>query len=399
MAKSSINSSIAKFAIDKLKDKSIQNEFIKNLENNSKNFIKELVKDKSYWGNIDDIIDKLWRQAKNSSEDAIFDTIYSNTELIARDSGVELTDLQNNNLFLAYIEKLILLLNEKFILKKNNYYEYHECMKEEFIKGIGFLVISISDIANRKNCLSYKIKKQILCYLNKIFNRHQELIRGFLLFSYGVKEGEINQELIAQNLIENKNKTLPEVFIIESLSKYDTDEKKDGKKLYDLLRLSGKKPKYFYINNKNELKGILELFKESKYRFLHISCHASLDTISLTDEDLKYSEFTELCKGKFNQHRIFFSACDLGNELFVNMLGTMNKGQLHSIIAPKEPLKFHHAAAIWSTFYLSIFEKTLNMNSRNLKDTIQNITKLFPVKFRVATYNPSSKTYKLDSIE
>ena len=59
MAKSSINSSIAKFAIDKLKDKSIQNEFIKNLENNSKNFIKELVKDKSYWGNIDDIIDKL----------------------------------------------------------------------------------------------------------------------------------------------------------------------------------------------------------------------------------------------------------------------------------------------------------------------------------------------------
>ncbi len=100
--------------------------------------------------------------------------------------------------------------------------------------------------------------------------------------------------------------TIADVFIIESLTK--TDEVKhryEGQRLAELLRLSGKNPKYFYFQSKSELPHLLKLFKISDYRYLHVSCHASSDIVATTNENLSHAEFAKIFKGYLKLKRVF----------------------------------------------------------------------------------------------
>jgi hypothetical protein len=70
--------------------------------------------------------------------------------------------------------------------------------------------------------------------------------------------------------------TIPEVFIVESLRFHD--EEKDyyeGQIISDILRLNKKQSKYYYIRTKKELRAVLDKFRDSNYRYLHLSCHAN----------------------------------------------------------------------------------------------------------------------------
>ena len=189
--------------------------------------------------------------------------------------------------------------------------------------------------------------------------------------------------------------TIADVFIIESLTKTDeTRHRYEGQRLAELLRLSGKNPKYYYFQSKEELPHLLRLFKLSNYRYLHVSCHASSDTIATTNECLTYAEFARLFKGYLKLRRIFFSACELGNELFTDCLAATNKG-MHSVVAPAEEIDFDHAAAIWAAFYVSIFARNADaMSGRDIRLRIETICTLFPVDFHVSTYQPKPDTWR-----
>ena len=107
-------------------------------------------------------------------------------------------------------------------------------------------------------------------------------------------------------------KTVPDVFIIESLSEQDPH---DGKILADMLRLAGKNPIYYRCKDSDSFIAGLKIFAASKYRFLHLSCHGTSDSIKFqSGETLDYMAFSSLFEGlKLNVTRIFFSACELGN--------------------------------------------------------------------------------------
>lgn len=185
------------------------------------------------------------------------------------------------------------------------------------------------------------------------------------------------------------------MFIIESLKTTDeTRHRYEGQRLAELLRLSGKNPKYFYFQSKNELPHLLKLFELSDYRYLHVSCHASTDTVATTNEDLTYAEFAKIFKGYLKLRRVFFSACELGNELFTTCLAATNKG-MHSVVAPAEEIDFDHAAAIWAAFYVSIFARNANaMNGNDIRQRIETLCALFPVDFHVSTYRPKPDTWR-----
>lgn len=185
-----------------------------------------------------------------------------------------------------------------------------------------------------------------------------------------------------------------DVFIIESLGAIDEDKHRhEGLQLAQLLRLSGKNPKYFYFQSKEELPHLLELFKLSGYRYLHISCHASLEKIETTNDMISYYEFAKICKDYLKLRRVFFSACELGNHLFSSCLAATNKG-MHSIVAPAEKIRFEHAAAIWSAFYISIFSKNEeSMSAYDIKETVKILCSLFPVDFHISTYLPYNDTW------
>ncbi|PYC30758.1 hypothetical protein [Pseudomonas protegens] len=189
--------------------------------------------------------------------------------------------------------------------------------------------------------------------------------------------------------------TIADVFIIESLTK--TDEVKhryEGQRLAELLRLSGKNPKYFYFQSKSELPHLLKLFKISDYRYLHVSCHASSDIVATTNENISYAEFAKIFKGYLNLKRVFFSACELGNELFTISLAETNKG-MRSVVAPAEDIGFDHAAAIWAAFYVSVFARNANsMSGSDIRQRIETLCALFPVDFHVSTHQPKSDTWR-----
>ena len=176
--------------------------------------------------------------------------------------------------------------------------------------------------------------------------------------------------------------TLPEIFILESLSKEEEETKTfEGQMLSDMLRLAGKNPKYYYFQSKDELPHIINLFRQSRYRYLHISTHASDKDIATTNDAITYQDFAELFGGHLILRRLFFSACQVGNKSFVEAVAKSNKG-MHSILAPTDDIQFDHAAAIWTALYISLFTANENaMKRSDIQERLRAIRQLFPFDF------------------
>ncbi|MFF3699686.1 MULTISPECIES: hypothetical protein [Pseudomonas] len=194
--------------------------------------------------------------------------------------------------------------------------------------------------------------------------------------------------------------TVADVFIVESLRLADERERRfEGRRLAEILRMAGKKPKYFYFEEKSELPHLLKIFKQSKYRFFHMSSHASLDRIYTNKDTFTYAEFAQTCKGYLKERRAFFSACELGNEMFTLSLSGTNKG-MHSIVAPAEKIQFDHAAAIWGAFYVSVFSSnSQSMRHADILSRLKILGSLFPVDFHFSGYAPKSDRWNHQLIQ
>lgn len=194
--------------------------------------------------------------------------------------------------------------------------------------------------------------------------------------------------------------TKPEVFVIESLDKDDEDANRyEGRILCDMLRLAGKNPKYFYYQSKDELPHLVGLYRQSQYRYLHLSCHASDSVVGTSAESLTYQDFAAYFDGHLQLRRLFCSACQLGNKSFVTAISAVNKG-MHSIVAPACDIQFDHAAAIWASFYVSAFsENGKAMKGSDIKKRFEYLTKLFPVEFFFASYQANRDMWKYETIK
>ncbi len=158
-------------------------------------------------------------------------------------------------------------------------------------------------------------------------------------------------------------KTVPEVFIIESLSIDDEESRRqEGEILSRMLHLSGKsKTKYFYIRTKRELGKMIEMFDETGYRYLHISCHASRTSMATTFDSVSYTKLSEMLNSCLDGRRVFVSACEMANEeLAANLLPETG---CHSLIGPRRDIAFADAAAFWVAFYHLMFKA----NDRGMK--------------------------------
>lgn len=88
-----------------------------------------------------------------------------------------------------------------------------------------------------------------------------------------------------------KNTSKSDVFIIESLSFDDESESlHEGKLLSNILELNGKNPIYYYIRTKRECDEVLSIFEDSEYRYLHLSCHGSSNSMETTLDSISFKE-------------------------------------------------------------------------------------------------------------
>lgn len=176
----------------------------------------------------------------------------------------------------------------------------------------------------------------------------------------------------------------PEVFIVESLCLDDeVEDRFEGKILTEMLRLGGKKPLYFYVRTKKELKEVLRLFEKSEYRYLHLSCHGNNESMFTTLDEIRFAELGVLLNPYLEERRLFISSCEVVNE---NLAEAVMPSGCLSIIGPRDEVWFNAAAIFWASFYhlaFSVNEK--RMKRREIRPILRRLAKLFDVPIAYAS--------------
>lgn len=185
--------------------------------------------------------------------------------------------------------------------------------------------------------------------------------------------------------------TKPEVFIIESLTFEDErNNRQEGKIISNILELNGKQSEYFYIRTKAELLEVVDIFYDSDYRYLHLSCHGNRNCMATTLDQISFEELGEILRPCIHERRLFFSACELANPELAQAV--LPGSECYSIIGPSQAVRFSDAAILWASFYHLVFQHDPETMKRDsLLKYCRNIATLFNVPLSYYSKNRQSK--------
>jgi hypothetical protein len=190
-------------------------------------------------------------------------------------------------------------------------------------------------------------------------------------------------------------KTKPYVFIIESLEFKDEEKGYfEGEIISKILNLSQIEHKYYYIRTKMEFEYLLEEFVKSNYRYLHISCHGSKKSISMTLEEIKFNDLGLLIGDKLDRKRLFLSSCLSTNENLASVI--LSISDCFSIIGPDKQIYMDDAAIFWSSFYQVMFKQNPKaMKRENLEMVLKDLKSLFKISLKYySTSKSNNKGWK-----
>lgn len=175
------------------------------------------------------------------------------------------------------------------------------------------------------------------------------------------------------------NQTEPEVFIVESLKWEDEESSRfEGKVLMETLALGGKEPRYYYVRTKRELVKVIALFRSSKYRYLHLSCHGTSKSIATTLDSIEFEELGELLNRSLRGRRVFMSSCKTVNDRLARAL--IVGSSCRSVSGPTEEVSFADAAILWASFYhLAFSEDTDGMKGEKIRGILEQLSGVFGV--------------------
>lgn len=195
-------------------------------------------------------------------------------------------------------------------------------------------------------------------------------------------------------------KTIPEVFIIESLYLEDEKGKRhEGDVLSRMLHLAGKKKtQYYYIRTKRELDEIIDIFDESDYRYLHVSCHADRNGMATTFDNVSFAELGEMLRPCLDRRRVFVSACEMATQKLAAQI--LKDTGCYSLIGPRRKIAFDDAAAFWVSFYHLMFKiNTHNMKRDVLQERIKTLSAIFeePINYFASSTKNKRGFIKVDA--
>ena len=192
-------------------------------------------------------------------------------------------------------------------------------------------------------------------------------------------------------------RTKAQVFIVESLRLEDEREERfEGQILKRILSLSGKAAAYYYIRTRRELTKLMPVFDRSAFRYLHISCHANIDTMATTFDPISFATLGEILRPHLKHRRLFLSACEMTTgELATEIL---EGSGCYSVIGPAETVSFSDAALLWSSFYHLMFRTNESaMLGKWIRTHLQSTATLFGVRinyFSMADGTVKCKVFK-----
>jgi hypothetical protein len=186
-------------------------------------------------------------------------------------------------------------------------------------------------------------------------------------------------------------RTKPYVFIIESLE-FDDEENQyfEGEIISKILNLSNIEHKYYYVRTRAEIVHLLDEFVRLNYRYLHISCHGSKNSISTTLDTIKFEELSIIIADKLDRKRLFLSSCLSTNDNLANCI--LSISDCFSIIGPDKKIYMDDAAIFWASFYQIMFKRNPNaMKRENLESLLKELKSLFKIPIKYYSTSQSSK--------
>ena len=175
--------------------------------------------------------------------------------------------------------------------------------------------------------------------------------------------------------LKKKKRATYGVFIIESLRSEDDF---DGDILHQILEMSGINALYRDADTVEDFERLIEEFKSSEFRYLHVSCHADKEGIAVGDEDISNQRLAELLKGGMDNKRLFMSACQGANRDLAKRIITETGAM--SLIGSPVDLYFNKSVLFWPSFYHIMNELDESVMRRKvLIRTLQRCTDLFGV--------------------
>ena len=143
--------------------------------------------------------------------------------------------------------------------------------------------------------------------------------------------------------------TLPRLYIIESLDVEEEADKREGEIISSVLHMTGHKPVYRYVRTRAELERFVEDFRESRFRWLHLSVHGNHDLICLTLDRMNAEEFAKIVGPALSdERRLFLSTCRAATPELAAAI--FRKGDCLSVAGPVKTIRFGDSAIFWSSF-------------------------------------------------
>ena len=182
----------------------------------------------------------------------------------------------------------------------------------------------------------------------------------------------------------------PNVFIIESLRFEDeASERLEGKFISNILRLHDKKNRYYYVRTLAELEVVIKKFRDSKFRYLHLSCHGSETSMATTLDSIPFEKLGEILRPSLDGKRIFLSSCKMANEKLAASL--IPQSGCYSVIGPSSSVGFSDAAVMSASFYHLIFR--LNETAIKRKGLLTTLQRTASVVSHKYLYNRVRRLY------
>lgn len=182
-----------------------------------------------------------------------------------------------------------------------------------------------------------------------------------------------------------KDKTKPEVFIIESLKLNEEEHYREGEAIARSLRMSLKTPQYRYVRTARELEHFIDEFEKSNYRYLHLSCHGSKSGVSTTLDDLTTEEFADIVGPVLGKKRLFLSTCLASTTEMA--AAVFSHSGCYSLAGPVNKINFDDSVILWTSFYHLMFKANeLAMKRVEIEQTLAQCAAM--VDEKVAFYTP-----------
>lgn len=118
-------------------------------------------------------------------------------------------------------------------------------------------------------------------------------------------------------------------------------------------------------------------FEDSRYRYLHISCHGNEEGFRLTYDRISFTEFATTFRGLLHRRRVFLSACSVAQPELAKELFDSYEGAPYSVVGPREEIDFSTAAVTWASLYNLLFrEGAASVQGENIRKHLTALAKL-----------------------